>query len=271
MSSFIGPSRTIVLGMFQVELSDRIPVRAVQLTVEAAIISAVSTAVALSVAGPAAGLVAMFLLSAALSDRVVTLLEENRVAIWERRETGWKANGRTASSLLFVFFGVLSTFVALALLSDAASRQRFFAFAAGFVHSGAVRDFGQTGPILVHNLGVLGTVTVLGFLYRGYGGMLSLAWNAAVWAFVLVEMLAGPDSTSPIVLLVAVAPHLLVESVAYVLGALSAMFASKAILTHDVGDSLRRALLACAALFAAAVALVAVGAVVEATWPAWWL
>lgn len=265
------PSRTIVLGMFQVELSDRLAVRAGQLTAEAATITAVSIAVAAAVAGPATGLVAMFLLSAALSDRVVTLLEENRVAIWERHETGWRANGRTAASLLLVFLGVMGAFVALALLADPASRLRFFSFAASFVHPGGARDFGDVGPILRNNLGVLTTVTVLGFLYRGYGGMLALAWNAAVWAYVLVELFDAPTTTSAAALLVAVTPHLILESSAYVLGALSAIFASKAILTHGIGQRLRRALLACATLFAASLALVGVGALVESTWPAWWL
>ncbi len=98
--SFLSPTRTVVLGMFPLDLAQDPGRRFGQLAAEAAAVTLVASTVSWIVAGAHAGLVAVFLVSAALSDRVVGLLEENRIGIWVRNETGWQANGRTADGLI---------------------------------------------------------------------------------------------------------------------------------------------------------------------------
>ncbi len=251
--------------MFRVELAVSPGLRFLQLALEGGAVSAVASLVAWLVAGPWAGLVAMFLLSAALSDRIVALLEENRTAIWERAESGWLANLRTALGLGAVFAGVLGADFAIATVLGPSGRATWFAFAGGEGAAGA--SFGGFVPILVHNLNVLLTAVVLGFLFRAYGGMLALAWNAGVWSSVLAS--AAATHGGGLRVLVAVTPHLLLESAAYVLGVLAAIFAGKAVLTHDEDlAKLIRPLVACALMLVLAVGLIALGAAVEAHLPA---
>jgi hypothetical protein len=261
--SFLSPTRTVVLGMFPLDLAQDPGRRFGQLAAEAAAVTLVASTVSWIVAGAHAGLVAVFLVSAALSDRVVGLLEENRIGIWVRNETGWQANGRTAAGLIALFTGILLVDLGIAFALGQAGREVWF----GFGERTGSMAFGSFVPLLAHNLNVLLTAVVLGFLFRAYGGMLALAWNAGVWSSVLVST-AESTEAGPWVL-VAVAPHLALETTAYVLGVLAAIFAGKAVLTHDSQHSkLSRALLACGVLLAISVGLLALGAAVESRLPA---
>jgi hypothetical protein len=105
------------------------------------------------------------------------------------------------------------------------------------------RDFGSVGSVLFHNLGVVVVIAFLAFLYRSYGAMLVLAWNACVWGFVFSALtMQGyrtdvlTDASSIAVAYAAVLPHLILETMAYVLVSLSFLFGSKALGTYTVDD-----------------------------------
>ena len=83
---------------------------------------------------------------------------------------------------------------------------------------------------------MLVAVCALAFVYRSYGGLLALTWNACIWAVVLSTLVArGLDATqtAPVTFVIvsaaALLPHLVLEASAYVIGALAAIYASKAI------------------------------------------
>jgi uncharacterized membrane protein SpoIIM required for sporulation len=89
-----------------------------------------------------------------------------------------------------------------------------------------------------HNSGVLFTVFVLSFLYRGYAAVLILSWNACVWGLSLafVTLHYSQDAIGLGVVwvaaktILALLPHLALEALAYICVSLSAIKMSKSIL-----------------------------------------
>ena len=82
----------------------------------------------------------------------------------------------------------------------------------------------------------MGTIAALCLLYRSYGALLTLGWNASVWVIVLAGLTRRMFGEDPLENLgigvwafAAIAPHLILEGAAYVLIALAAIFYSKGI------------------------------------------
>ncbi len=240
-----------------------------RLLLEALVFTGVG-AVLLTTAGlPEAGIFSVFLGAAALSGRVGRLLDANREAIWVARESPWRANRRTAGSLVLLFVGMGLAFAALAAWTGPSGLRGTFGSAlTGSAASGDIfsrRFDAGIGALLAHNLGALGVMVVLGFVYRSFGLLLAIGWNAALWSVTLTALIArGVERSSladPLFVLgavAAVAPHLLLELTGYVLGALGAAFASRGVTRYRRGD--RRL----GQVARAAVILIVVGVVVLA-------
>ena len=89
-----------------------------------------------------------------------------------------------------------------------------------------------------HNSGVLLTVFVLSFLYRGYAAVLILSWNACVWGLSLAFLTLHYSQDATIggtffiaaKTAVAILPHLGLEALSYICVSLSAIKLSKSIL-----------------------------------------
>ena len=195
----------------------------------------------------ASGLISVFLVSAALSDRLTLVLEENRQAIRVLHRGSWESNTMTAAAILFVFFGMAASYGAVAYtVSNAAATAAvsFTSQLAGLEGANLLtRDFGSMGSILFHNLGVVFVIAFLSFLYRSYGAMLVLAWNACVWGFVFSALtMQGyrtdvlTDASSLVIAYVAILPHITLETTAYVLISLAFLFGSKALGTYPATD-----------------------------------
>jgi hypothetical protein len=223
------------------------------------------------------GLIALFLTSAGLSARMHGLLAENREAVWTS-STPTDANRRTTFAILTLFAGILTTFVVATLLLGPTQAAQEFAFAlraADVTNDTLLHDrfgsVGGVGGVLAHNLVVAVALFLLAVVFRAYGALLALTWNAAVWGTVLtllVERRAaqphGAALPSALLAVVAVFPHLVIEGAADVVVALAGIFASKGLLSYELNDKrLARVLGAVLRLLFVAVIALGVAAIVE--------
>ena len=201
-----------------------------------------------------AGVVSLFLASAALSSRFKQVVRRHRRASAARRVLAVVPMGMGA----FVAYGVVC-----GLLGPDEVRERFaFAVSAtGVGVEGLSADrFRSSWGLLGHNLLVLLSAFLLAFVYRGFGALLTLVWNAAAWAAALV-LLARPDQPLGRALL-AVAPHLALEGLAFICAALAGVGVG----THLAGN---RGLRTTGRLAGVAVLAVVLGWLVEGAWPRW--
>jgi hypothetical protein len=223
------------------------------------------------------GLIALFLTSAGLSARMHGLLAENREAVWTS-STPTDANRRTTFAILTLFAGILTTFVVATLLLGPTQAAQEFAFAlraADVTNDTLLHDrfgsVGGVGGVLAHNLVVAVALFLLALVFRAYGALLALTWNAAVWGTVLtllVERRAaqphGAALPSALLAVVAVFPHLVIEGAADVVVALAGIFASKGLLSYELNDKrFARVLGAVLRLLFVAVIALGVAAIVE--------
>lgn len=214
---------------------------------EAALIASISVYLPVMLGLEHAGMISVFLVAAALSDRLTLILEENRRDIWEFRRGGWASNRTTATAILLLFLGMFVAYLAIAYTIGESGAQSAFSFTSqlGGNKTASVWDheFGAFSRILLHNIAVLVAIAFLAFLYRSYGVMLVLAWNACVWGFVFASLTlrsTGVDASTSLPALVlaymGVLPHLVFESTAYVLVSLAFLFGSKALGTYTADD-----------------------------------
>lgn len=216
---------------------------------------------------PAAQTLTLFFGAVGLHALTRDLIDDNGAAIWERNEAPRLANRRTALGLVALFLGMFVVFIAQAAWEHAAGGDSTI-LGGGM----ASRRFDRgVGALFEHNLLTLALFVVLGFVYRTYGALLTLGWNAANWAGVLTALALQdlPDGTGARVThlgvcLLAVLPHLLMEALAYVVGSLAAIFGSRAITRYDLNDPrLRQVGRAAATLLIVAVGVLALAAVIE--------
>lgn len=180
------------------------------------------------------GVIALFLASAVLTTRFERLLMKGT----------WRAQ---ALDVLMMFLGLFTGFVVLAVMIDGPELQDAFGFVIQLSHLGDgatiySRNFGNLQGLLRHNGTVLATVIVLAFVYRAYGAVLILGWNAAVWGLVLTtlvvqsaEQMSGSMYAHALLSAVAVLPHLTLEAIAYVIGAIAAIGMSKGMMWTEAG------------------------------------
>lgn len=271
--SFLDPKRTLLGAIFPERLPASLPDRALRVFSESALVATISVYLPVMLGLEHAGMISVFLAAAVLSDRLTLILEENRRSIWVFKRGGWASNKTTAWSLLLLFLGMFAAYTAVAYTIGGAGAQAAFAFTSKLaeVESASLlsHDFGSFGRILLQNLAVVVAIAFLAFLYRSYGAMLVLAWNACVWGLVFASLAANTDiSSGPVSFLVACAavlPHVIFESAAYVLVSLACLFASQALGSHTADDPrLRKVVPATAGLMAIGLAALVLAAIAEA-------
>jgi hypothetical protein len=210
------------------------------------------------------GVIALFLASAVLTTRFERLLMRG----------SWRAQ---AVDVLMMFLGLFTGFVVLTMISDGADLQEAFGFVIQLAQLGDgatiySRNFGGIQGLLRHNGTVLTTVIVLAFVYRAYGAVLILGWNAAVWGLVLTtlviqsaDQMSGSMLAHGVLSALAVLPHLTLEAVSYVIGAIAAIGLSKGILWTEAGKTrLSQVLHEAAITLGMAVTFMLLGALTEA-------
>ena len=157
---------------------------------------------------------------------------------------------------------------------------RFALQAAGLGRDSIIsRQFSGFLPILGHNALVMTSIIVLAFIYRTYGVLLAIVWNACVWGLVLpflvqkgLALTEGSSSFFIFISASAIFSHLVLEAVAYVVGAMASIFFSKDLMKYPIGDErFRIVALSCVKLFAVAGALLVFAAVCETQYAPWLL
>jgi len=230
---------------------------------------------------PEKGLVSVFLAAAALASWFRYLLDENRDAIWMFRVAPNRANVRTALSVLAMFMGIFAAFcVGAAWLGEQETTSGFsFIFASARLDQGSIleRNFGDFNTLVAHNATVMVAFFSLAFVYHTSGALLSIAWNSAAWALVLVVLvsrgaeassMAGPAFVSLAAL--ALLPHLVLEATAYVATTLASVFISRALLKYGGRDPrTRQVAIAVGQILGLAVVALVAAAWVESTLPSW--
>ncbi len=212
------------------------------------------------------GLIAIFLASAALTTRLNVVLAD----INTKNEV---------VDILAMFVGLFLVFVGVATLMEPSTIPKSFGFVMTIADMDTTttlydRSFGDFSGIVAHNLLVLCSGVLLGFLYRGYATLLLLAWNAAVWGLTLTLLFRqsfladGGVNIVPVFLgIAALLPHLLLEATAYILGSIGAITVSKSLLWYGINsrrfrrDSIRSLL-----VVIAAAGLVILAGVLESQW-----
>lgn len=182
----------------------------------------------------------IFLSAGAMVGRFKSLLRENRDMIWSGSDVAKReANVLTATSVLALFTGALTTFFLSPFLmgTDVAAR----GFAPALSLAGA--PSGGISGLLVHNLLVLLSFFVLAFIYRSYGSTLAICWSACVWGLVLTSRIQGaveqterPAWLALAVTLGTVLPYLLLEAFAYVTTTMAGIFLSQGVTTYGLRD-----------------------------------
>lgn len=229
-----------------------------RLLVEATLFTLIGAALVAGAGLADMGLLTVFLATAALDGRTRRIL------------AGDGDRARTAASLVAIFVGVALAFVGIALVLDAGELPGRIGATLASEARGSILDRRfDVGvmSLLSHNLGTMALFAVLTFVYRSFGAMLALAYNAAAWAVVLTTLIlvgAGETSLStPLFVLGAlgaVLPHLVAELTGYALAALAAWNASRAAVgATGRGAALRNAL----ALLMFAVAALMLAAALE--------
>lgn len=196
-------------------------------------------------------MIALFLVSASLMRRIRQLRDENSYNIWIRHRGGWPSNLLSAVSILGIFLGLFVANLLFAwlihVLGSSQQWESFFDFLLRTQHLHANKPltarFSSLGGILVNNLLVLVTTLLLVVVYRAYGLMLAISWNACIWAVVLFYVFRQALqhtklSTGSFLLrsVAAILPHLVLEALAYILAALAALFLSQAFSQYKFSD-----------------------------------
>jgi hypothetical protein len=243
--------------------------------IEGALITLVSVYVVRGINVPEAGLVGLSLASAAMVPRFNTILATNRERIWAAPGTGRAANTQSAISGISIFGGMFLGFLLMAIFAESGGFKEDFAFIlkeTGFKPGDILSPerFALGYEVIVHNLFVLVALAILALLYRSLGTMIALGWNASVWAITFALFIqggSGGDTSQflhTVIVIVAVMPHLIVEALGYVIGALSGVFLSRGIMRYEYSDPrLRRVLTAVLVLAGVSVALIIVGGLME--------
>ena len=270
-------SNTLIGRLFPSQLDEALPERSRRLFLEAFIYTLVAYFLSYLLRLPNSGFISIFLTSISLGDRTRYLLIENRQNIYESDRTSWETNRLTAISLLALFTGILSAYFIIALTLGTPGILREFGFAvdaAGLSQSDLLtRHFNSFELIFNNNIVVLVCITMLAFVYQSYGAMLALGWNACVWAFAItvltLQTIHSATAAGPLKVLLSATcllPHLILEGLAYITGALAAIFFSRAVSQYAPENTrFKNATRVCIILFGVAMAMVFVAAVLEST------
>ncbi|MFH1529627.1 MAG: stage II sporulation protein M [Pseudomonadota bacterium] len=199
-----------------------------------------------------AGLVSVFLVGFAAADTLQRLFERNQDDIWRRGDGSYRANERLAFAVLSMFTGLLAAYALVSLAAPVASLDRIFDPQLAPFGGRTAGDLILPGflTLLGHNALVMIAGFLAALVYREGGILLVLGWNASLWgsAFpVLVRRAAPGEGITAVAelgrLLPGILPHLLLESMAYVLVAMAGVFLSKGLQRYRSGSpELRRVL-----------------------------
>jgi hypothetical protein len=226
-------------------LSPRLLPRVGRLLLEALIYTAVAVFIAVGWGIEQSGALSVFLVAAGISPRFRHILDENSDNIWLEGWSGLRANATTAWSVLAMFLGVLIAYTAVALMLPASQIETVFGFALELAHiedpTEPTRRFGTFQALALHELTMVVGFFGLAFIYRAYAAVLAIAFDACVWASMLVLTVEqrGGEAASLADLALSMAlllPTLLLDGFALLTACLAGIFLSKGLFRYPLSD-----------------------------------
>jgi hypothetical protein len=249
------------------------------LLLEGVAVSLAGTAAAQWLFPAEAGLVAIFFGAVFAQDSLGRLLFHNREQIQQRGVNPQRANARTGLGLAMLFLGCVLGYSAIGMVLPVQELQELFTNQVRDVNLGDLGRvrFGSPLEIGLHNLGVAMLFFVLALPFGEGGVMLVVCWNASVWGAsfgLLAQHMARRGGLGLVDawlrVVVAHAPHLVLETLAYTVAGLAGTFLSLALQRHRLDSALLPSILRSVWLMGAVgVALVVAGAVVEGLVAPW--
>jgi len=243
--------------------------------IEALLAVIISIYVAMSVGIAEAGLASLALASAAIVPRVNQILRINRERIWDQGVGGWTANRKSITSGTIILLAMVLVYAVFAAITDREILSQNFSFV-GVTYTEQLltpERFEHGLTFFFTNTGILILFFFLSFIFRGLGTSLALGWNAGVWSVTIVLMArtgiasAEDPLVYSLVAFAAVAPHLVIEGLAYITGSLAGIFLSRGVTLYGLRNPrLLKVLNAVIVLFVISFGIVILGAVVEHFW-----
>lgn len=273
--------RPVLWWLVSAPLSTAPARRYARLFLEAALAAVVAVVLARAAVVEQSGVVSIFLAAAGLTARFDSVLAENEEQLRQRTRATWRVYVVTGRSVAFLFAGMFVTYIGVAAVLGEEGTRGAFRFAVEAARLGAdtmlTRRFPSAVELLGHNALVLASFATLTFLYRSYGALLALGWNACVWGLVLTFLVSRAVVFStlpaPVFVLAAFAaclPHLILETGAYVFGGLASIALSRGLETESLrSPGFRRVVLRSLTLLALALLLISLSALVESRLPSW--
>jgi hypothetical protein len=182
------------------------------------------------------GVISVFLVSVVLTERFNLLVEENAGLTAKGTLSSTGAHRLTAVSLLALFVGIVCGYLGVVVLQGEDIAYSSYAFVVSQSETELnilTRDFSGLLPRLLNNASVCFGIFIFSLIYRSYGALLTLTWNACHWGLLLAVLTThGIDASTlsaPIFILVvaiAILPHLLSEAAAYIMSCLCGVQAS---------------------------------------------
>ncbi len=154
----------------------------------------------------------------------------------------WKDHYDIFLVYLFLFLGILAVFSFFSLMLPEKFIQYAYKYQIG-VYYGITGNAANAGfgfsPIFFHNLKIVIVCIILSLLY-GAGSVFLITWNASAWGVIFATI--ARDSVgqeSPIIffllLMISVAPHMILEALAYFAAVISGGVISKATVREQFG------------------------------------
>lgn len=192
------------------------------------------------------GLVAVFLGAISTKDSVKRVLQHNALLIYGKHQPPRVANLITTSRLASLFVGCVVGYSVVGLLVPAEDLYAMFSNQVRDVALGDLRRvrFGEWAAVATHNIGVALLFFLLALPFRDGGVMLALCWNASVWGASFGLLAQNMASRLPLGLLdawlrvlIAHAPHLLLEALAFTIAGTAGTFLSQGVERHRLDSS----------------------------------
>ena len=267
--------KLLLTWFFQGQLSSQPGKRFLRIWFEAALMGGLVLWLVNALGLAQQGLLTIFFVSVTLIDRFNRIIEDNSLLATQRGIDPKKIKWITTASLVGIFMGLLTAFSGAAILLGEAGIQSSFRFA---VEESAVgsdsllnRNFGHFLPLFLHNLSVCISIGLISIVFRSYGALLAISWNACLWGTILVLMgIRGVEQTELsallfcLISLVGILPHLLLEGFAYTLGCLAAISIVDKVASDEPSESGSITWGTIAKIVGAALLMVVLGALTEA-------
>lgn len=224
---------------------------------------------------------AMMFSLAILAGRIHPLFQRNAKEIWTRSLSPGRANWLLARDILVLFVGLLLGYILLPIVLGMERYSSTFSSIQNMVDIRRMHlldfDHGNWLAILINNSRVLLVFFLVGLIFRYIGTLIVIVFNAATWGVVLAAALAGTFIHSAVwwqlpLITLALAPHIIIETGAYVLAAMAGIFLSRGAVRYRWHSSRFRSVgEAVLHLMKWAMIAVVLGSLIEAWWATFWI